>query len=268
MSNKVVSILGCGWLGKSLGTKLSEEGYVVKGSTTKLENVSALRDAGIIPFVLRVDESLMDDSSAGFFDADVLVISLPQRVRAGKAYEYIEQIRYVVKAAQTGNARNIILLSTTSVYPKLNGVVTENDADPQNPVTQAEAIVRESGIPSTIVRFAGLFGPGRHPGNFLAGRRDVAGDNTPVNLIHLDDCVEIIKCIIKNNIWNEVLNACADDHPTRKLFYTQAAIELGLQPPNFLNDSEAHYHIVSNTRLKSVLNYKFIQPLMSPPDDH
>jgi nucleoside-diphosphate-sugar epimerase len=257
MSNQVVSILGCGWLGKPLGTALARAGYSVMGSTTTQEKVAVLEEAGIMAFVFDVGQLLSGGAALPFFNSDVLVISLPHGARAGKAEEYVSRIHNIIAAAHRGRIKSIILISTTSVYPNFNRVVTEEDADVRNPIVQAEKIVRESGISNTILRFAGLSGPGRHPGRFLAGRRDVSGGNVPVNLIHLDDCIEIIKRVIQNNVWNEVLNACADDHPTRKAFYTHAAMDLGLQPPVFSDDCEADYKIVSNERLKAVLDYTF-----------
>jgi len=155
----------------------------------------------------------------------------------------------------------ILLISTTSVYPNVNRVVTEQDADVHNPITQAERIVQDSGIPATILRFGGLFGPGRHPGRFLAGKDAISGGNLPVNLIHMDDCIEIIKNIVDHNVWGHVFNACSDDHPARKEFYTKAAIALGLRPPIFSDDDHGGYKIVSSERLKTVLNYKFSHSL-------
>jgi nucleoside-diphosphate-sugar epimerase len=258
MANRVVSILGCGWLGKPLGSALVNAGYSVMGSTTTHEKVPALREAGINAVVFDVDQLHAERAAKPFFHTDVLVISLPHGVRSGKAEEYGSRIRAVVKAACQSNAGAIILISTTSVYPNLNRVVTEEDADARNPVVHAENMVRESGIPNTILRFAGLSGPGRHPGRFLAGKRDVSGGDAPVNLIHLDDCIAVILRVIQNNVWNEVLNVCSDDHPTRKTFYTRSAIALGLQPPVFVEGGEADYKIVSNDRVKAVLNYQFI----------
>jgi nucleoside-diphosphate-sugar epimerase len=261
MSNLKVSILGCGWLGKQLGKTLVQSGYVVIGSTTKDENTPVLKAAGIEPFVFKIGES-SSEHGAPFFNSDILVISLPHGTRRGKSEEYVSQINDVMNEVRESTIRNILLISTTSVYPTLNRIVTEEDADTDNSIMQAEKIVRESGIPTTVIRCAGLFGPGRHPGKFLAGKKDVKGGNVPVNMIHLDDCVEIMKRVIQQNVWNEVFNACADGHPTRKKFYTNAAVELGVEPPVFLDDEAIEYKIVSNDRLKTVLNYQFIHTLV------
>jgi nucleoside-diphosphate-sugar epimerase len=248
-------------LGKPLGRVLANNGCLVLGSTTKRENLSALEAAGVVPYVLEVNRSLSEDVHRSFFNCDVLVISLPQGARRGKSEEYVSQIEYVMDAAQHVT-KNIILISTTSVYPNLNRVVTEEDADQDHAIVRAEKLVRQSGISSTILRFAGLFGPGRHPGRFLAGKKDVKGGDVPVNMVHLDDCIAIIEKVIQKNAWNEVLNVCADDHPARKMFYTRAAAELGVEPPVFLDEEESEYKIVSNERLKTVLNYQFIHKLV------
>jgi nucleoside-diphosphate-sugar epimerase len=256
MSNLKVSILGCGWLGKPLGTALVNRGCLVLGSTTKSENISILEAAGVVPYVFDVNRLRSGDVPHEFFECDVLVISLPHGARRGKSDEYVSQINDVVNAARHGT-KNIILISTTSVYPNLNRIVTEDNA-----IVRAEELVRKSGISNTILRFAGLFGPGRHPGKFLAGKKDVKGGSVPVNMIHLDDCIEIITKVVQQNVWNEVLNACADDHPTRKMFYTKAAVELGVEPPVFLDEEISECKIVSNERLKTVLDYQFIHQLI------
>jgi nucleoside-diphosphate-sugar epimerase len=257
-----VSILGCGWLGKSLGASLIKSGCHVNGSTTRQENIPALKAIGIVPYVFEVTGDFSDDIIKSFFNADVLVISLPQGARRGKSDEYLQQINRVCEAARRFAVEKIILISTTSVYPNLNRVVAEEDADEANAIVRAERIIRNSGLSSTVIRFSGLFGPGRHPGRFLSGKNDVKGGNVPVNMIHLDDCVAIITGIIEHNVWNEVLNACADDHPTKREFYTRAAAELGVEPPRFLPDEHSDFKIVSNERLKAVLNYQFLHQLI------
>ena len=44
-----VSILGCGWLGKPLAISLLDDGYSLKGSTTKEEKLALLEDNNIHP---------------------------------------------------------------------------------------------------------------------------------------------------------------------------------------------------------------------------
>ena len=78
-----------------------------------------------------------------------------------------------------------------------------------------------------------------------------------VNLIHRDDCIQIIEQIVMNNIWGETLNACADSHPKRREFYTKEAFKLGKKPPSFNEDSSNEYKIVNSEKLMSILKYSF-----------
>jgi nucleoside-diphosphate-sugar epimerase len=79
-------------------------------------------------------------------------------------------------------------------------------------------------------------------------------------MIHLDDCIAIIRRVIELGVWNKVFSACADEHPTKKEFYTRSALAIGLAPPGF-SEEVADYKIVSNALLKEALKYQFVQRL-------
>jgi 3-hydroxyisobutyrate dehydrogenase-like beta-hydroxyacid dehydrogenase len=53
---KNVSILGCGWLGKSLAISLLDEGYSVKGSTTTEEKLELLELNKIEPYLVNISD--------------------------------------------------------------------------------------------------------------------------------------------------------------------------------------------------------------------
>ena len=112
----------------------------------------------------------------------------------------------------------------------------------------------------TIVRLAGLIGPGRMPGNFLAGKQNVPGGDQPVNLIHLDDAVGILSAICLRNIRNEIFNAVAEEHPLRRDYYAAAAAALGLPPPRFAADGGPPGKIVSGRKVRARLAYVFQHP--------
>jgi NAD dependent epimerase/dehydratase family enzyme len=72
-----------------------------------------------------------------------------------------------------------------------------------------------------VVRFGGLIGEDRHPVKFLSGRKNVEQPDSPVNLIHQNDCIGILLTLIEKEIYGEVFNAVAPSHPTRKTYYTK-----------------------------------------------
>ena len=88
----------------------------------------------------------------------------------------------------------------------------------------------------------------------------ILNSNVPLNLIHQDDCINIIYEIISQNIWNEVLNACCDLHPTRKEYYSVVAKKNNIDLPEFDDSKNSNYKIVSNDKVKKLLNYSFKYP--------
>ncbi len=124
-----------------------------------------------------------------------------------------------------------------------------------------ENLLRNSDkIKTTIVRFGGLIGYSRNPGKFFCKGGLVNNPDSNVNLIHRDDCIEIISQIVKQEVWGEVFNCCADTHPTKREYYTQAAKTIGLPAPDFQNSDPKSLKIISNQKVKRFLNYEFWHP--------
>ena len=131
----------------------------------------------------------------------------------------------------------------------------------QAPLVTIENLFRNSGnIKATIVRFGGLIGYSRNPGKFLTKGRPVQNPDSEINLIHRDDCIEIISQIVKQEAWGEVFNCCADTHPTKREFYTQATKSIGGTKPEFAAASTKSFKIISNQKVKQFLNYEFLHP--------
>lgn len=115
-------------------------------------------------------------------------------------------------------------------------------------------------IKTTIVRFGGLIGYSRNPGRFFMNGRLVSDPDSNVNLIHRDDCIEIISQIVAQEVWGETFNCCADTHPTKREFYTHAAQSQGFPVPVFATSGATSFKIISNQKVKQVLKYTFLHP--------
>ncbi|WP_258929293.1 hypothetical protein [Flavobacterium davisii] len=82
----------------------------------------------------------------------------------------------------------------------------------------------------------------------------------PINVIHQDDCINIIQTIIAKEIWGEIFNASTDIHPKRKEYYELAAEKIGLEKPTFVISPNESYKIINSDKLKTKLNYSFKYP--------
>lgn len=242
--------MGCGWLGLPLATHLISTGYTVLGSTRSLIKKEELAQKGIIPFIIDIDALSQSPCISDFLTTDILIVALTSKNYSG--YEAL------VDCIKKSSVKKVMFISSTSVYRAENSTVTEATiVDQESPLAAIENLfLNQSIFNTTIIRFAGLFGYTRKPSNFFASKilKDPGGF---VNLIHRDDCIEIIARIIRSGIWNQIFNACADSHPTKLEFYTKVAIDNGKQPPKFDDTTPHAYKIVSNERIKQALNFKF-----------
>lgn len=253
-----ISLLGCGWLGLPLGQALVHDGFQVWGSTTTPGKLITLELAGLHPVLLSLQPELSLPPDDPFFQTDALIISIPPKRKTGSIVNYLLQLKALAERIEECNFSGVVMFSTTGVYPERSGDFKEDDADIENELWQAEEIIR-SAAPrkTTIVRFGGLLGPGRHPGKFLAGKKDVPNGGDPVNLIHKHDAIQIVSTIIKQQVWGETFNAVAKEHPLRQEFYTSAALSLGLEPPDFKSSSKVVNRIIDGDYIRLKLKYTF-----------
>jgi nucleoside-diphosphate-sugar epimerase len=255
-----ISILGCGWLGLALGKKLAELGHTVKGSTRTPEKMNVLADAGILPYRIDFDQAVSPETLLAFTRCDVLIVTVPFSKKK-KPNENVALFRMIANTFHLEGIERIIMISSTSVYPEKEGLFTEEEFDALDPMREAELCFLEKFNSALVVRFSGLIGPERHPGRFLAGRKNLPGPQSVVNLIHLDDCIGVLQSAIEQNI-EGALNACMSDHLTRQEFYTTAAKALGLEPPTFDATDTSTGRMISNARLLEDLGYTFVHPTL------
>jgi nucleoside-diphosphate-sugar epimerase len=257
----VVSILGCGWYGKALAQALIQKDVTVKGSATSQEKLNHLTESGIIPYVVQFEADSQNFDS-DFFECDVLIISIPPKLKKGETSAYLPKVRRIIQTILYFNIQKVIYISSTGVYGDHNKTVTELDGpmpDTESGKTLLEAeklFWQEKSFKTTIVRFGGLVGPGRHPGRFFAGKKDIPNGMAPVNLIHLDDCIGISIAIIEQNAFGHLFNACSPDHPAKENFYKAVSLKGAYEAPEFVHEL-TNWKIVDSINLKALLNYEF-----------
>ncbi|ADY53454.1 NAD-dependent epimerase/dehydratase [Pseudopedobacter saltans DSM 12145] len=249
----MISILGCGWLGLPLATKLNSN-YKIKGSTTSEEKINLLKDNKIEAFNINIASPRSNLNE--FLNTDILIINIPISSKTN----LIENFNNLKNSIIESPIRKIIFISSTSVYTDGNKNVNESDnVDKNNANFKIEEILRS--LPShfkvTILRLAGLIGPNRHPGKFFAGKTEAIPNGlNPVNLIHLDDCINIISLIIEKKIWNETFNICTPHHPNRSEFYRKATEQYCGKTPIFV-EKKGQWKTVDSSKVVKALNYNF-----------
>ncbi|MBD0725141.1 NAD(P)-dependent oxidoreductase [Flavobacterium sp. L1I52] len=268
-----ISILGCGWLGLPLAKAFIKENYSVKGSTTTTDKKELLENAGISHYPITLETENFSAPVADFLaGSPILIIAIPPKLRGknkdhsdAQNNSFVQKIKNLLPFIEKSSVEKLLFISSTAVYGEANAIIDENS--PTVPVTESgkqlleieQLLVANTHFKTTILRFGGLIGPDRNPARFLAGKENVPNPDAPVNLIHLDDCIGIIKKIIENNVWNEILNAVTPFHPSRKDYYTQKALEQNLIPPTFNNENPSIGKTILSEKSVQLLDYIFIQ---------
>ena len=107
--------------------------------------------------------------------------------------------------------------------------------NPGRVVLEAERLLRERRPDAVVLRFAGIYGPGR-----LIREKDVragealSGDPEQwLNLIHVEDGAAAVAAALERGRPGAVYNVCDDQPVRRRDFYTRMAELLGAPPPWF-----------------------------------
>lgn len=144
---------------------------------------------------------------------DAVVITLTPTDFSDKAYQvaYVDTVQALVRQWHQGAAPGLILfVSSTSVYHQSGGewVDEESATEPTGfsgkRLLEAEQCLLSSGLPVCIVRFAGIYGPGR---DLLLRQvqEGKGGNNDFTNRIHVDDCAGVIAFLLQQHWAGEAL---------------------------------------------------------------
>ena len=261
---KQISILGCGWLGLPLAKSLLEKGFLVKGSTTSLDKISVLENNGIQPFQIELSEQEIKGEVDLFLEnSEILIVDIPPKLRSTSSESFVKKILNLIPFIEKSLVEKVVFISSTSVYADDNATITEAtkpsaDTESGKQLVEAETLLQSNpNFKTTVVRFGGLIGENRHPIHFLSGRQNLENPEAPINLIHQTDCIGIVEKIITLDCWNETFNAVAPFHPTRKVYYTQKALEFNLPLPEFEEGKTSIGKTIISNKLKIILDYKF-----------
>lgn len=256
--------MGCGWLGLPLAISFKEAGYNVHGSTTSPGKLNQLSAAGIQPYIIRIKESGIEGPITKFLKGmDLLVINIPPGLRSGSRENYVKKMQAIHTALKDSPVKELVFVSSTSVYGSASGEVTEDtppapETESGRQLLEAELIFRQdTQLKTIVVRFGGLIGSDRHPVTMLSGKRGLKNGHAPVNLIHRDDCIHMIKAVVQDGHWNEIFNGVFPAHPKKADYYRREAKKRKISPPIYATtegESTAKMVISRNYLTK---NYSF-----------
>ena len=236
MDSKQIGIIGQGFLGTAVAKRLEKDSHTL-WATQSRSDLNIYDEPESWPEVPELDWALL---------------FVPFSRRLENPWDYSHGIdtlcAYIRDKAPSCQ---ILLSSSTSIYPEDNQLAKEDDTLPLNTERQKALAAAESHC-DHVIRYGGLIG-GTRDADYLRQRfkPDRPPANTPANLIHVDDAAGIVAWIIQNNLDADIWNAVTTEHPHRRDFY----LSIGAPYPDL--PKETPYKIVSNEKVLSV-GYPFI----------
>lgn len=236
-------IIGCGYLGQRVAGLWRARGERVLGTTRRPARVEELRRQGIEAVICDVLDPL---SLVRLPEVDTVVhcVGLDRAAAVSMRQVYVDGLANVLDLLP-GSPR-LVHVSSTSVYGQADGgevdetAVTEPIDDQGKVVLEAEQLLRRRRPDAIVLRFAGIYGPGRliRARDLQAGRLLAIDPHKWLNLIHVDDGAAAVLAACERGRPGAIYNV-SDDHPVRRQdFYVRLAELLGAPPPSFLPPPE------------------------------
>ena len=191
-----ILVAGCGDLGSGVATKLQEQGHQVH-AIRRSKNAFPTGVQGIVGDICTLPED-------AFPQVDIVYLIMTPQGRTQAAYEsaYLatsQRLAAIYQKRATQDGPHIFFISSTSVYgAEQDGVLGLEESTPAIPSSatakalhQAENVWLEGSLSHTVVRFSGIYGPGRNRTlDNIAKGEGFNRANQWTNRIHRDDCVE------------------------------------------------------------------------------
>ncbi|GAB2787268.1 SDR family oxidoreductase [Halomonas shantousis] len=203
---KTCLILGCGDIGVVLGQQLTAEGLRVVGVR---RNAALLEGTGIEPLALDINA---EGALAQLPDADIVVYVLTADRFEESAYQaaYPQGMKALLAELEgrDKHPRRVFFVSSTSVYGQQDGERVDETSDTAPSgfsgqlMRDAEQALLDHALPGTVVRFSGIYGPGRDRliRQVREGRSAAANPPMYSNRIHRDDCAGVLVHLIQRTL--------------------------------------------------------------------
>jgi nucleoside-diphosphate-sugar epimerase len=232
-------IVGCGYLGRRVAARWRDQGARVFATTRSPQKAEEFARLGLEPIVCDV---LDGESLQHLPQVDVVLYCIGHDRSSGRPMRetYVQGLENVLGALPP--LGRLIYVSSTSVYGQCQGEEVDETAKTEpidesgRVVLEAEQVLRRMNPSAIILRFAGIYGPGRllRRETIERGYPIVGDPERWLNLIHVEDGVAAVLAAQKQGRLGGTYNI-ADDQPVRRReFYTALAQLIRASLPRFV----------------------------------
>jgi nucleoside-diphosphate-sugar epimerase len=222
-------ILGCGYLGRVVAGLWLRQGRRVLAVTRG--RADELRAIGVEPVV--GDVTRPESLNLPFASTVLYAVGLDRSAGHSMRAVYVDGLRTVLDRLPPPD--RFVYVSSTGVYGQTDGSTVDEDS-PTEPadesgrvVLDAERLVRGRLPAATVLRFAGLYGPGRvlRQRQLLASEPLVGDADKWLNLVHVADGAAAV--LAAESATGRTLIVSDGTPVTRRQLYTETARLLGVE---------------------------------------
>ena len=231
-------IIGCGYLGEALAPLLKKAGFEVLATTRGgAGRAERLMQIGATPVVFDASKPKALPGA----DCVISAMAVDRSSGQGMREVHVDGLTAAMRAFPADEVP-WLHVSSTSVYGQEDGSWVDEDAPCQPTdtngeiVLEAEQTLRRQRPDASILRFAGIYGPGRlmRTASLLAGEPMRGDPDRWLNLIHRDDGARVLAFLAARGAKRMLLNV-ADNRPTpRGQFYEELARLIGAPAPRWV----------------------------------
>ena len=193
-----VLIAGCGDIGCLLGKQLSQQGHTVFGLR---RNIDALPD-GIRPIQANLTTPLHNLPEQIDY---VFYMASAGKYRDCAYYQaYVLGLKNLISALKEQSIKKLFFISSSSVFGQNDGEQVDESSPTDDSIfstkrlLEGEEIALNSNINATVVRFGGIYGPGRtHLIDLIQAGTAHCMEDVWSNRIHSDDCAGLLSHLLK-----------------------------------------------------------------------
>ncbi|QQD25287.1 NAD(P)H-binding protein [Venatoribacter cucullus] len=215
-----ILIVGAGDIGGHLAVQLAAAGHSVWGLRRS--------DKPVGDGVTLIQADVADTETLQNLpdNLDILVYCVASPVFSKEGYHayYYRGLRHILKALKGQKLQRAFFVSSSSVYHQMDGEWVDETSETRpssfagKEMLAAEEALLKADVPGTVVRFTGIYGPGRTRMIEQARQGGHCDPEPPVwtNRIHRDDCVGVLKFMIEQTLAGKALEPvylATDDEP-------------------------------------------------------
>jgi nucleoside-diphosphate-sugar epimerase len=272
-------IVGCGYVGMSLGADLVRLGHEVYALRRDAAASAEITAVGLRPLFADITKPETLAPLPRQFDWVVHCVAA-----GGDADNYrrvyLEGTRRLLEWLSASPPGKFLYTSSTSVYGQTDGSVVKESSPAAPSVETSKVLVETENVlleafqrdkfPVIILRVAGIYGPDRGHWfkQFLKNEARMDGDGSRfLNMIHRDDVAGCVIATLKRGRPGDIYNAVDDEPVKQRTFFEWLGAALGKYPPPSATENPGEGRKrgitnkrVSNRKLKMELGYQFKHP--------